>query len=148
MIREATVDDVVSVVEHGRRFFHEAGWSDVAEYREADCAISLRHLVEADTGILLVDEVGGEIVGIAGGMVSPLYFDFAHLTGQELFWWVKPGHRGTGGALLDALEESARDKGCQSWTMIALDRVQPERTGRIYQRRGYRGSEHTYIKRL
>lgn len=148
MIREATVGDVAAVVIHGREFFIEAGWSDVAEYREEDCASTLRHLVESDTGILLVHEVDGAVVGMAGGMVSPLYFDFTHLSGQELFWWVRPDQRGAGAALLTALESAARKKGCKSWVMIALDRVQPERTGRIYQRRGYRASEHTYIKRL
>jgi len=49
--------------------------------------------------------------------------------------------------LLDAFEEWAAEK-CGTVRMIALEAVNPERTGRLYQRRGYAPLEHGYIKRL
>lgn len=149
MIRPAGVEDIPTIASMGKAFFDEAAWSDVVEYVSEDCAASLLAMIEGEHGIVLVAEEAGQIVGMAGGVVCPLYFNRAHLSGQELFLWVKPGERrGLGGRLLIALEQAAKDAGCQSWSMIALDRVEPEATGKLYERRGYRASEHSYIKRL
>lgn len=149
MIRPATLEDVPAIAEMGERFHAEAGWADVAGYSVGDCAKSLIQMIETELGIVLVAEDGGRIVGIAGGLVFPLYFNGAHKTGQELFLYVEPGRRdGTGARLLQALEDEARLAGCESWIMIALDKVSPEATGRLYQRRGYRAAEHSWIRRL
>lgn len=149
MIRAATLSDVPTISALGELFHAEAGWGDVAEYVAADCETTLRHLIENESGILLVAEEAGGIVGMAGGLCHPFYFNFSHKTGMEFFWWIKPGSRdGVGSRLLDALEGEARAQGCQSWIMIAVDRLAHEATGRLYRRRGYRPCEHTWIKRL
>lgn len=110
---------------------------------------TLERMCAAPEAILLVAERDGRLIGMAGGLVSPLYFNHDHLTGQELFWWIDPKERGSIGVrLLETLENEARARGCQSWAMIALDKVDPERTARIYERRGYRASERSFIKRL
>jgi GNAT superfamily N-acetyltransferase len=147
MIRPATVEDVETIVDLGEIFHGQAGWADIADYVGEDCAASLTAMVESPDAIVLVAEEGGEIVGMAGGVTYPLYFNRGHRSGQELFWWVRPGCR-VGGKLLEALEGEARLLGCQSWAMIALDKIEPELMGRLYRRRGYRASEHTYMKRL
>lgn len=149
MIRLATLKDVADIAEMGERFHEAAGWGDIAGYSVEDCAKTLIQMIETDLGIVLVAESDGRIIGIAGGLVFPLYFNHAHKSGQELFLYVEPGLRdGTGGRLLAALEEEARKVGCTSWSMIALNKVSPEATGRLYQRRGYRPAEHSWIRRL
>lgn len=149
MIRRASADDVEIIANLGREFHEEAGWADIADYRSVDCAETLRRMVDAEGALLLVAEDNGEIVGMAGAVLFPLYFNAAHLTAQELFWWIKPGLRnGEGGRLLDAMENEVRARGCESMIMIALDRVNPDATGRLYRRRGYRASEHSWIRRL
>lgn len=149
MIRDATLDDVPTIAALGELFHAEAGWEDIAEYAPADCEKTLAMLVNGDDGILIVAEDEGEIIGMAGGLAHPFYFNHAHKTGMEFFWWVKPGRRnGLGVQLLDAMESQARALGCLSWSMIALDKVNPELTGRFYRKRGYRASEHSWIKRL
>ena len=149
MIRRAALDDVPKIAELGEIFHAEAGWADICEYDREDVEKTLAHLVNDENGILFVAEDGGEIIGMCGGLAHPIYFNHGHKSGQELFWWVKPGLRGgIGKALLDAMEDEARSLGCASWAMIALDRVQPELTGMAYRRRGYRASEHSWIKRL
>lgn len=149
MIRRATLDDVPEIARLGGLFHAEAGWGDIVEYSQTDCEKTLTHLVTNDDGIVLVADRDGEIVGMCGGLCHPIYFNHAHKSGQELFWWMRPDLRdGTGRELLEAMESEARRVGCESWSMIALDKVQPEITGRIYRRRGYRASEHSYIKRL
>ena len=149
MIRPAGLEDVATIAEMGERFHAEAGWGDIAEYRRQDCAATLRMMVESPDAILLVAVNGNRIVGMAGALTFPLYFNAAHRSGQEMFWYVEPGLRdGTGTQLLTALEAQARALGCESLMMIALDKVSPEATGRLYRRRGYRASEHSWIRRL
>lgn len=148
MIRSATEADLPAIAEMGERFHGEAGWGDVAEYSQEDCAKTLKAMIEG-AGIVLVSEQNGRITGIAGGVIFPLYFNHGHKSGQEMFLYVEPGLRdGTGAKLLIALEQAAREAGCQSWMMIALDHVAPEATGRLYKRRGYRPAEHSWIRRL
>lgn len=133
----------------GERFHEEAGMGEFAPFSRIDCASMLLNLIESDGGILLVAEANGALIGMAGGLVYPFYFNTAHITGQEVFWWVHPDHRkGPGRALLEALEAEAKARGCESWSMVALASVAPEAVGRLYRRRGYRPSEQSYIKRL
>lgn len=148
MIREATEADIPRVLEMGRRFFETAGWPDVAEWDDASTEWTLRFLIEQPTGALFVAEEDGHVVGMTGGMVMPFYFNHTHRTGQELFWWVEPEHRGIGSGLFDALEAWAREAGAQTFTMIAVDRLKPDVMARIYRARGYRPSEHAFIRRL
>lgn len=148
IIRKAVHDDIETIARLGHRFYDEAEWADVAEWDHGSIVATLTHLLEDEKGILLVCETD-RIIGMAGGLVHPLYFNLHHLTGQELFWWVDPEFRGLiGSRLFDAMEAQAKEKGAQSWAMIALARVKPEAVGRFYRRRGYRASEHSYIKAL
>lgn len=147
MIRPAVPEDAPVIAALGERFHAEAGWGDIVEYVASDCEATVRHLIGSPEGIVLVADEGG-IVGMAGAMIYPMYFNLAHRTGQELFWWSKPGSRGRGIRLLDALETAARDAGCASFAMLALDKIDPERMAELYRRRGYRASEHIFIRRL
>jgi L-amino acid N-acyltransferase YncA len=149
LIRPATADDVPAIAVLGEKFHEEAGWGDVAEYVTEDCAATLAGMVENADAILLVVDDEGEIIGMAGAITFPLYFNAAHRSAQELFWYMKPGQRnGAGSRMLDTLENELRVLGCQSNIMIALDKVSPEATGRYYRQRGYRAAEHSWIRRL
>lgn len=149
IIRDATIDDIPAIVAMGRAFHGEAACSDIVAWDDESAAITARNLIEGDDGILIVATIEGESVGMAGGLVHPLYFNHHHRTGQELFWFCPPEHRvGIGMLMLDRLEGAALRLGAQSWSMIALDTVRPQAIGALYRRRGYRASEHSYIKRL
>ena len=147
MIREATSADIEEIAALGERFHAQAGWDEIAYSRE-DCAKSLANLMASGLFICLVAETDG-IVGMASGVLSPVYFNHAHVSGEELFWWVSDdAPQMTGIRLLDGLEKAARVKGCQSWQMKSLARLNGERMTRLYERRGYRASEQSFIKRL
>jgi GNAT superfamily N-acetyltransferase len=149
MIRDAIEADIPAIVERGAEFFEEAGWSDVSAYDPDTMAQTLANMIAAPGGIVLVAYDDDRLVGMAGGLVYPAYFNVHHLTGQEMFWWVAPEYRsGLGSKMLEALEASAKDRGCHSWSMICLAKVRPEVVGRLYERRGYRASERSYIKSL
>ena len=149
MIRPATENDMHSLIGMGRRFFQASGYGDLAAFDRESFEVTLRHLIGGG-GTCLVAEKDGLVVGMAGALAYPFYFNAQHKTGQELFWWLNPEHRGglLGARLFAGLEAWAKDQGCSSFTMVALDAVRPEQVGGMYKRRGYRASEHTYIKEL
>lgn len=148
MIRPAAFSDITEIARLGEDFHRQAGWGDVFPYSVDDCAESLGGFLGLDAFICLVSDNDG-IDGFAAGIVSPVYFNRAHLSGEELFWWVSPdAPQMTGIRLLEALECEAKGKGCQSWQMKSVARLNGDRMGRLYERRGYRASEHSYIKRL
>jgi hypothetical protein len=152
MIRHARYDDIPAIAILGELFHQQAQWGDVFQYSAADCATSLETFMGLDGFLCLVAEIPdriAQIVGMAAGVVSPVYFNHGHLSGEELFWWVSDrAPQMTGLRLLDALEGAAKAKGCDSWQMKSIARLGGERMGKVYERRGYRASEHSYIKRL
>jgi hypothetical protein len=124
------------MVEMGRKF------AERSLVHVGFCADSVARLLEgliAD-GICLVSD-GGMI----GGLVFAHPFNNAHLAAQELFWWSE-GREGL--LLLSAFESACMERGAASITMITLDAVEPEKTGRIYQRRGYVPLERSFVKVL
>lgn len=148
MIREATEADIPAIARLGAEFHAAAGWADIFAYSVADCETSLGQLMGLDSFICLVAETD-RIVGMTAGIVCPVYFNRAHLSGEELFWYVsEDAPQMTGLRLLEALESAAKAKGCQSWQMKSLAKLGGERMDRVYRRRGYRPSESTFIKRF
>lgn len=148
MIRAAEPIDLPQIARLGERFHEAAGWSDMFAYSVEDCALTLSEYMAHPGFIGLVADTG-KIVGMAAGFVSPVYFNRAHMSGEELFWWVSDeAPQMTGIRLLEALEDAARSKGCETFQMKSIDLLNGGRMARLYERRGYRASEHTFIKRL
>jgi len=142
MIRKAVHGDIPRIVDMGRRFFEEMNAPILGDYNDAAAESTARMLIESAAGILLIGPHG-----MAGALVSPIYMT-AQSAAVEMFWWVDPEHRGAGKSLLAALEAAAKDKGAQTMHMIALEALNPEIVGAIYQRAGYRPLEHIYVRRL
>lgn len=130
----------------GKAFHAVTGIADLIPLDGATLERTFLQLIEGETAVLLVIEDNGRLIGATGALLHPHYFNADHLTGQELFWWVDPEHRGCGGALFDALEGWARRMGANSFGMIALEAIDNGRAGAIYRRRGYRAVEHSYLR--
>lgn len=147
MIRHATHEDIGACLEMGLAFFAESGLAAETSFDATTTARTLAHLIDAADGVLLVAEADG-IIGMAGALSYPHYFNADSLTAQELFWWVRPDSRGgsAGVRLLQALEAWAKGQGCSTLTMVCLPIDSPAEG--VYRRVGYRASERSYIKRL
>lgn len=134
MIRPATPEDIPAMVEMGRKFAERSG------VEVGFCPDSVSSLLAGliENGICLVGDNC-----MAGAVLFDHPFNRAHKAAQELFWWSE-GREGL--RLLSALEAAVRDAGAHSLTMITLEAVNPETTGRLYARKGFRVLEHSYMK--
>jgi ribosomal protein S18 acetylase RimI-like enzyme len=141
LIRRATVADLPGLVELGRKFHEASGYADIAEFDALSFATTLQNAPDA---VFLVVEKAGHLVGMAGALVYPFYFNLKHRTAQEVFWWVNPEHRGIGSQLFDALVAEVKAMGAQSLSMIALENA--TWVGGFYEKRGFRPSERSFIK--
>ena len=148
MIRDATEDDIPDLLVMGQKFFDLAGWPEIAEWDDASVTATLNHLIGSADGVLLAIDHGKDgLVGMAGALLYPFYFNSAHRTGQELFWWVEPAARGREALeLFDALEGRARQQGAMSFKMGTVEGLRSATLERYYRRRGYRASENTFIR--
>lgn len=147
-IRPANEADIPAMLTMGRRFFDASGYGRFTEFNEGVLAETFRRLIDSDTGVIWVADAG-PLVGFTGGLLYPFYFS-GRLTGQELFWWVDEEYRGGGVArdLFKALESWAKSLGAETFGMVALEALSPERVGGMYQKAGYVPAEHAYMRRL
>ena len=123
----------------GGKFSEKARLIESVGYDAEDMASTFGQMVEAEDACLFIGDAGA-----IGGIRSQHVFNYAHWTAQELFWWSE-GREGL--RLLTAFEEWAAEK-CGTVRMVTLEAVNPDRMGRLYEKRGYRALEHGYIKAL
>lgn len=141
-IRNATREDLPVLVAMGQNF------REGSKYHKylADNPEKMYKLGEdllAKNG-LLVYEANSQPVGMLGFIVYDHFISGEKVLG-EVFWWVEPKYRGTGGIrLLRAAEKIAREAGAKHIMMIAPE----DRVARFYVADGYDFVEATYQKEL
>lgn len=150
IIRQATPDDLSDILRMGSDFFAASGFAAIADADTLSMIETAEGLMKNEAAVLLVADIDGELVGMAGAVSYPFYFNREHLTGQELFWWVDPRHRsdGAGKALMEGIEAWARSIGMHSLMMVAIPSLEGESVGKLYQRAGFKPAEQNYIRRL
>lgn len=128
------------------KFFNATEYGNITEFDYESTLDTLLQLMQS--GVVKVATQDSEVVGIAGGIIYPWYFNKQDITAQEVFWWVEPDHRGNGlgKELFKAFEDAIKQKGAKSLTMVALDSNKD--IGKVYKKEGYSPSEHSYIRRL
>lgn len=146
MIRAAHPDDIPALVKMGAAFHAESPWaSALAPFDPKSFEATCRLLGER--GGLLVAEADGEVVGMIGAQVSPLYFNTAVPVAQEVFWYAAPAHRkGLGMALLDVLEDRAADGGARALITAAMQSLRGEAVSTILERAGFPLVERMHAK--
>ena len=150
MIRQATIDDIPRMLPMSQRFYNASGYSRFVDYSGARVEAMLSGLLETPGGILLVDSE-------YRAMMAALVFQTTlgeDLSCQELAWWSEDKGRGLGSTitlldeLMDMTETLARDLGAKTMIMMALEHLHPKSVGKMYRRRDYIPTEHTYMRAL
>lgn len=144
-IRRAVADDLPGIVAMGRTFYAQTAYASFSEYSDASALVLCQMML--DSGVLLVAESDGALVGMVGLAITPFLFNHAQKTAHEVMWWVHPSARGGGAgkALLDAVEPACREKGVVAIQMLHLSNS-PASAAAMYQRMGYEQSECSYVK--
>ncbi len=47
-----------------------------------------------DTGVMLLAEIDGTVVGMVGLVIAPFFFNRSRITAHEVVWWVHPDAQG------------------------------------------------------
>lgn len=147
MIRKATHDDIPRIVEMSDKFYAQTRYVDIAPMAK-ESAAGLAILM-MESGVMLLAESEGIVVGMVGLFIEPFTFNIAKTMATEIVWWVDPDHQrsGIGAELLAAIEPACRERGADMIRMMCLA-GQSEVAETIYSRMGYTPSEHAYTKVL
>ena len=137
MIRRAEASDIPALLDMGKKFSERAKLIDHVGYDEKDMAACFGALIDGGHPIFVSES------GAIGATSTRHPFNQAHIIVQELFWWSE-GRDGL--RLLTALENWCKDACVHSLRMITLEAVEPVRTGRLYEKRGFAPLEHSYLK--
>jgi GNAT superfamily N-acetyltransferase len=101
-----------------------------------------------DSYLVLLSEDAGKIVGILVGQIYLGHPLVQHSkVAVELFWYVKPEHRGRKSFLMvDLYEKWAMENGATHICMSLLDNEHKTKLDRIYRAKGYSPMETQYMK--
>lgn len=107
----------------------------------------IRALDDPNIGLWLAEK-DGQMIGVCGALVYPLYFSPSHKIGQELWWWLTPSARGTnaGKRMFEQIEAWTTEHKVNATFMIALADNRVEKMTKLYERAGYEPMERTFAK--
>lgn len=145
MIRRAVLEDVPQLVAMGLEFVTTSEYARHLPANAAAIRQTVGWMLEApENAAIFVLAVDGVLKGAIGLALSSHLWSGEPYAG-ELFWWVNPAARGTGGIrLLRYAEQWAEQHGARFIQMIAPN----EGVGAIYARLGYAPIETGYQRRF
>jgi GNAT superfamily N-acetyltransferase len=147
MIRQATSDDLLRIVEMSAKFYPYTPYIYIAPFNAEAVAVLATSLTES--GVMLVAEVDGAVVGMVGLVPAPFIFDPEIVGAYEVIWWVEPEvqGRGIGRELLLAIEPIAKEKGASFIHMVCMANSPPQAAA-LYFEAGYDHTEMCFTKRI
>jgi GNAT superfamily N-acetyltransferase len=137
MLRRATREDIVEMVELGRRMHAESPRLSRLNYSITKVTELIVSLIESEHGFAHVAVVKGEIVGAALAVIAEEWYSW-DLVANELAVFVLPTQRG---ALIAAQLIREMDAWAHSKTKVlqcgTTTGLEPERTAKLYERLGF-----------
>ena len=147
-VREATEADLSEYVKLSADFHAASPMQKVCEFEPEGFKEFVLAAIDNPDICILLAELNGEIVGITGGIVYPLYFSPSHKVSQELWWWLTPAARGSGvgNKMFKHLQLWSKERGAKTIFMIALEDERAEKMEKVYCRAGFEPMERTFMK--
>ena len=96
IVRAATAEDLPQYIELARMFHAASPMHNVIPFDDEGYSQFYLGAIDTPTIGIWLAEIEGEIVGIAGALLYPMYFSPGTLVAQELWWWLTPKSRGSG----------------------------------------------------
>jgi GNAT superfamily N-acetyltransferase len=138
IVRPASLDDTLKIVELGERFYRDEGEHAASPAELTKFIVS--HICDPERVCLVAGE---SVAAVLCGVMIPHYFT-GDPTAFKTAWYARPGARGLGAHLLRAFEGWAKEKGARR--IIVSGRS--ERTLRLLSLRNYSPLETVYSKDL
>jgi len=147
-VREATDADLSEYLKLSADFHAASPMQRVCEFEPEGFKEFVLAAIDNQDICILLAELNGEIVGITGGIVYPLYFSPSHKVSQELWWWLTPAARGSGvgNKMFKHLQLWSKERGAKTIFMIALEDERAEKMEKVYCRAGFEPMERTFMK--
>ena len=147
-VREATEADLSEYLKLSADFHAASPMQRVCEFEPEGFKEFVLAAIDNPDICILLAELNGEIVGITGGIVYPLYFSPSHKVSQELWWWLTPAARGSGvgNKMFKHLQLWSKERGAKTIFMIALEDERAEKMEKVYCRAGFEPMERTFMK--
>jgi len=143
IVRRASRLDIPQIVEMGVAFAEASKVAHQFEVSVENIILFANEVLESSMWVKLVLEQEGVLVGMIGGVLTPIFFS-KDIALQELVWYVKNGVNGL--PLLRAFENEANVLGA---TQIVIgDKPGYVDMQKIYSRLGYRLLERQYVKKV
>jgi hypothetical protein len=139
MIRQATIEDVETVMDWGRKFHAYSPWGKRVPIAEDDWRQTVENLLASEDGAVFIGEHG-----FCGGLMVPLYFNYGFRIAQELFWYANKD----GTALRKAFEAWAADQGASAIGMSCIADDREKAVRRLFRGAGYAATETALMKEL
>jgi GNAT superfamily N-acetyltransferase len=148
IVREARLEDLDGYVKLAVMFHEASPMHNFIAFDATGYANFFASSLEKTDVKMWLAEKNGEMIGITGAMLFPLYFNPSAFVVQELWWWLTPNARGSGAAKLmyQKIESWAKEVNATALFMIALEDDKAQKMEKLYVRAGYRPMERTFCK--
>jgi len=152
MIRDATLEDIPTLLEMSQRFYYKANWKRYATFEDALGGITdwYTSCINSERLYCSVAEVDGEIVGFLNGVLSEVFWTPDVLCAHETVLWVEPKARNAqvGSKLLSAFTVWAGERGAKLVAAGSTQAVDPKAVGGVLRRLGFTLEEKIYVRTL
>ena len=148
IVREAKLEDLDGYVKLAAMFHAASPMHNFIDFDAEGYANFFVSSLEKTEVKMWLAEKNGEMIGITGAILFPLYFNPSAFAVQELWWWLTPNARGSGAAKLmyQRIESWAEEVNAAALFMIALEDDKAQKMEKLYARAGYRPMERTFCK--
>jgi GNAT superfamily N-acetyltransferase len=138
LIRAATPQDVAQMVELGRQMVESTSYGRYT-YSVDKVAALCTELIKSPTGIALVAEQEGQLVGAFVGSVYPMWFS-TELEASDYAMFVHPDYRRSAHALhmVRAFVEQAKSLGASRICIGNSTGFEPEKVRALYEMAGFK----------
>ena len=93
MVRPATRDDILTLVELGRRFHNETIMASIVAFDETAVTHLISSLIDSPEAHITILERNGARIGGFIGIKAPTWFNPQVAMAQQLCWYVAPEYR-------------------------------------------------------
>jgi len=143
MIREALFQDIPKIIALGKQAVGESRISEICSVDEPLAKAVLMSAISGPSSAVFVDT---NVSGVIVGNIAPMYEVTDLNVVTHHLWYVAPGARpGTAMKLLDALHDWAGPTAIKRHLVHDMI-VDPEKSRKLFERRGYRLAGYLYEK--